>query len=325
MDLQAPQQPLPQQQQEDAAVAAATAMDADTLQQILARTNVKMLLSHDERRRALTIKAAVLADDELEPLSDMMYAQYAIVDGDNLEASLDRIRHLQLFREEYNIRGASGNLEHASSISKAFLQQHPGHMLSIGYNAMDGNYVVIFDQARCELNALKYNEQWEIFLVYGWYLYQAICPDFHAIRYVTTCLLWWNLFLCGFLYAQLYFDLSIYRQGTVIIAECEGMDWKTIDIKSVRRVWEELLVPFPIDFRELKFFHTGLFANLTVGLMKQFLPERIHSRFNLGCQFEQRLDTFYRVPNDDVADQRIQSELECYLKLRYENERAFRL
>ena len=93
----------------------------------------------------------------------------------------------------------------------------------------------------------------------------------------------------------------------------------------MQRVWQELLVAYPVSFRELKFFHTGVCANLTAALLKQVLPERIHSKFNLGCQFEGRLDTYYRIPNEEQADQRVQSELECYLKLRYENERAFKL
>lgn len=115
------------------------------------------------------------------------------------------------------------------------------------------------------------------------------------------------------------------RQGVTIIAECEGLDWKFCDIGTIQRIWSEMLVMFPVQFRELKFFHSGVFANLTAALMKKFTPERIHGKINLGCQFDGRLNTYYRIPTDEAADSRLQAELETYLMLRFENERTFRL
>lgn len=115
------------------------------------------------------------------------------------------------------------------------------------------------------------------------------------------------------------------RQGVILIAECEGLEWKQVSMNTVRRVWQELIVAYPVSFRELKFFHTGVTANLTAALMKKFLPESIHNKFNLGCQFDGRLDAFYRIPTAEIADNRTQAEMETFLKLRYENERSFRL
>ena len=93
----------------------------------------------------------------------------------------------------------------------------------------------------------------------------------------------------------------------------------------MQRVWREILVAYPVVFREFKFFHSGTFANMTAALLKKVLPERIYSKFNLGCQFEGRLDTYYRIPTEDEADERVHAEFECYLKQRYENEKAFTL
>ena len=119
--------------------------------------------------------------------------------------------------------------------------------------------------------------------------------------------------------------LEFFRQGIIVIAECEGLDWKVTDMSVMQRVWRELLVAYPVSFREFKFFHTGVCATLSAALLKKILPERIHCNFNLGCQFDGRLDTYYRIPNEDEADERVQSELECYLTLRYENEKSFTL
>ena len=44
-------------------------------------------------------------DDELDTLTDYMYyAQLALVDQDNTASALERIEHLQAFREEYNVQ-----------------------------------------------------------------------------------------------------------------------------------------------------------------------------------------------------------------------------
>ena len=110
-----------------------------------------------------------------------------------------------------------------------------------------------------------------------------------------------------------------------MISEWEGVDWTRLDPNTVRRVWQELISAYPVCFRELKMFHTGVAANLMAGLMKSFLPARIHSKFNLGCQFEERLSSFYRIPTEEEADRRVQTELECLLRARYENECTFRL
>ena len=111
----------------------------------------------------------------------------------------------------------------------------------------------------------------------------------------------------------------------ILIAECEGLDWMKTDMRTMSRVWEEFLVAYPVIFRELKLFHTGVVANLTFSLLKKILPERIHSKYNLGCQFDGRLDTYYRIPTEEAADQRVQAEMECFLKMRYDNEKSFSL
>ena len=115
------------------------------------------------------------------------------------------------------------------------------------------------------------------------------------------------------------------REGVILIAECEGLDWKKCSPNTLERMWQELIVAYPVKFREMKMFHTGVAANLTVALMKGYLPERIGSKFNLGCQFNGRLDSFYRVPTAEAADNRVQSEFEGFLRKRYENEHSFQL
>ena len=164
--------------------AAGGVIPPNLIEAILRTVNVRMLLSSQERQWALAIKAAILACDDLEPLSDMMYAQLALKDGDNVQSALQRARHLQLFRQEYEI---SDNFEEACAICKTMLQNHRGHILALAHNANDGNYVIIYDQARGDLgevlNGDATGRAWRIFLASGWYLYHALTPDFLAMRY----------------------------------------------------------------------------------------------------------------------------------------------
>lgn len=269
-------------------------LSASILNTIFTHVNVRMLISNREKQQALAIKAAVNASEDIAPISDMMCAQFALIDGDDVQSAVNRARHLQIFRDQYKIQDT---LDEGAEISRAFLKHHEGHILSIAYNNPMGNYVIIYDQANFNQSVLNTDKTgWPVFLAYGWYLYHAMSPDLHSIR-----------------------------QGIVLIAECEGMDWMKTDMSTMSRVWEELLVAYPVGFRELKLFHTGTIANMTFALLKKILPARIHKKYNLGCQFEGRLDAYYRIPTPEAADARVQAELESNLKKRYENERTFRL
>jgi hypothetical protein len=149
------------------------------LNEIFSRVNVRMLLSDEERRRALAVKAAIEACEDLEPLSDMMYAQIAFVDQDDIESAVDRARHLQTFRQEY---GVADTFEQGVALSGDFLKQHPGHMLTMAYHPTEGNYVIMYDQANFDDSILRDDRCFRTFIGYGWYLYHAVNPDLHAMR-----------------------------------------------------------------------------------------------------------------------------------------------
>jgi len=63
----------------------------------------RMEISAEERQRALDIRSAIANAAEIDPVSDFMCAQLALIDGDNIIKALERVLHLQYFREEYGI------------------------------------------------------------------------------------------------------------------------------------------------------------------------------------------------------------------------------
>ena len=82
----------------------------------------------------------------------------------------------------------------------------------------------------------------------------------------------------------------------------------------------------PFKFQQIKYFHTGVFANLAASLMKKFVPSRIYSKIQIGCQFPGGgLHSFYAVPTKEAASQRFLARIRQCLKTRFEHEQAFQL
>lgn len=254
-------------------------------------TNLVMQLSEDERQQARAIKAAVQEDDELEEVPDMRYAQLALIDGDDVDRALERIRHFQLFKYEYQLEDS---FDEGNRIMRSFFEKQPGAVLSVSYNAIDGNYVYIYDQVAFNPHSIQTPEDWRVALFFCYYVFQAMTPDVFAIR-----------------------------QGCVFIGECDGYDWTMVNVDCVRRLWDEVFSVYPIKIGELKCFHSGVVANILLSMLKPFFPRDLQHRINLGCQFEGRLDTYYAVPTWEAAAQKTLKEIESFLCRRYYNESQF--
>ncbi|CAB9528152.1 expressed unknown protein [Seminavis robusta] len=250
-----------------------------------------MNITEEERQQALAIKAAVVAEEDLDEIPDMRYAQLAIIDGDDVETAVDRVRHFQLFKDEYQLDDTAAQGSH---VMRKFFNQHPNTVLSVSYNAIDGNYVYIYDQAKFNPNNIQTPDDWNTGLLYCYYPFQAMSPDLFSIR-----------------------------QGCVFVGECDGYDWTVMNVDVVRRLWDEVFAVYPMKICELKCFNSGVVANLLLSMLKPFFPKDLQRKINLGCQFEGRLDTFYAVPTWEVAAERTLEEISSFLQRRYTNEAQF--
>ena len=96
-------------------------------------------------------------------------------------------------------------------------------------------------------------------------------------------------------------------------------------MKTRRKLWTESLAIYPYKIRQIKYFHTGMYANLAASLMKRFLPTEVYSKVQVGCQFGGRLDTFYAVPTREIANQRLLGRINECLRTRYDNIQNFKL
>ena len=254
----------------------------------------RMQIFDEERDWAIAIKDAALATPELDPVTDFWYAQLAIVDKDDIESALERLHHLQAFRQEYDVRD---RFEEGRRCLHKFVGMFPRHILSYSFNFTEGCFVFITDQSATDLGQLSSVEQVSEYLKHAYYFATVFNPDLEGVR-----------------------------RGASFLLECEGFDWaKHVSADTYKRLWTELACQYPMNFNQVKHFHTGMFYNLLLSLTKRFLPQSIRSKLLTGCQFDQRLDTLYLVPTVEIANQRLLARLENCLSRRYENEATFSL
>lgn len=253
----------------------------------------RMVLSAEERGWALAIKVAAKETPGIDALSDYECAQYALIDRGILQASLIRAQHLQVFREEYSLRDT---LEEGMQICRSMINLYPKFLLSISFCETEG-YVAVFDVAALVQERLKSDDNYRTMLGFLYFCGQFVSPDFETIR-----------------------------NGTVIICEAEGFDAKTnLSPSTHRRLWTEIISVYPMNVKAIQYFHTGVFANVHISLLKKFMPLDLAAKIQTGLQFPGRLDTYYFVPTREAAHGRILGQLDSMLKLRYANVESFRL
>ena len=252
----------------------------------------RMELSEDDRQKALRFRNAMATRPDLDPISDFWCAQYALTLGDDIEEFLDRALQLQYYREEY---GIVDTVDFGLQCIRELMDLCPGYFLAYCF-IPDGSYVLIVDQAKFDAQAIRQSR-----IVY-----------FKASYFVSS------LF---------FVDLESIRKGSVLMYECDGYDWKqNLRLSDFRKVGLDLVSIYPHHIQQVKFFNTGVLANLVTSMSKQFLPPHIREKFHMGCQFEMgRLDNIYNLPSFEAAQERLWNRIELGLRQRYRNIESFSL
>lgn len=254
----------------------------------------RMGLSADERNLAINIKEAIGNATAVEPVSDFMCAQLALIDGDDIEAAVKRVHHLQCFKEEY---GILDSVVDGRRCFERYFDLMPGlHLCFVDDISMD-NTIMVYDNTKFSCKRIRSEESVRAWLGGSYYTLTIFAPDFEAIR-----------------------------KGAVLVAECEGYDWKAdMDFKSLKRVWTEIATVYPVTIAKVKYFNSGTTMNLVASMLRPFLPKPLRERIEFGCKFDQRLDQVYLTPSLEEATARMLIRIEETLHRRYENERNFRL
>ena len=261
-----------------------------------------MGLTEAELEMAQMIKRYVQDLTDVDTLTDLEYAQYAIIailKGDPLYAVAQQIQGIQQFKEEHGIRGTLS--EGLIMLSRMVQEIRPGFHLSFFYDEQEQRYVHAFDITSFDtgkvMTSLGETAAW---MASEYYLKQACFPTIKSLR-----------------------------EGLVCMVECEGYDWRDremFNLQALRRL-APLGTNLPMNER-IKVFHAGTFANLLLSACITFLPPHLWRTMEFASNTDNqigRLDTILLVPTQETAQQRVLENMQQALRLRYQNEETFRL
>jgi hypothetical protein len=166
-------------------LAAAPADDADSNPRPVYshRDPRRMQLSARERALAIGIKEAIASTAEMDPVSDFMCAQLALIDGDDTEAALQRVYHLQCLKEEY---GIFDTVQDGKAILVEYVEMMPKTLLCFTYCKDTGQYIMMYDNTKFDGSRMTSEKHVRIWMGAMYYTLQTLCPDFEAIRCGST-------------------------------------------------------------------------------------------------------------------------------------------
>lgn len=254
-------------------------------------------ITGEETRWALNIKYIVLEDaEDVRNVSDFEIIHHAMVARDDMDGALERLRGLQVFREEYSI---SDTVEEGMELLRAFMIQQQGFLLTVDVIPGHANFVFVYDNAKIRPTALNTPEDWRTYLGGLYYLFQCMHSN------VEAC-----------------------RQGVVHVGECEGMGSENFSRHQLERTFSDLAGSYPFRHKEISWIRTPLAANLMHSFLKRLMRRDNTYTFHIGCTLEgleERLDGIFHVPSRHVAEQHLQQRLHEYLRTRYFFQKHFRL
>ncbi|CAB9500902.1 expressed unknown protein [Seminavis robusta] len=256
----------------------------------------RMDLTPEEHGWALTIKELMEEEDGLDKLSDYWYAQVALVDKGDVANAMERIHHLQLLREEYDIQDTVAQAERA--VAK-FMELFPGCFVSFTYNHSCGNYTQIIDISKFHSSVIKKD------------------PTARKVWFQTTY----------YVNHALSSDMEAIRRGMAFLLECMDFDWKkNFGLEIVRPYWCDIAGFYPLNIHTFRYFHTGVFVNMLTSMAKKFMPVAMRDQYELGCiNVSGSLSKLFLTPTVEAANERTMSRFLHSLKLRYKNEKSFTL
>jgi CRAL/TRIO domain len=253
----------------------------------------RMELSDEERQWAVAIKERITSCREIDDLSDIWYAQLAIITGGNVDEAVQRAANLQNLKEDLKIRD---DYEQGKQVTQNFTESFPGCLLSLDFHDPEGAYISVWDASKFR----------------GWK-----APD---KKYAT-------MLCCYYLCHVLNPDLESTRRGSVWFIEAHGFGFnmEMMNVDLFRFLFADVMGSYPMKLRCMKCFHTPMLYNVLISMVKKVIPADFASKFQVGCIFLGKLDEFYTLPTPEIAAQKTFATFVDCLKMRYENEKAFTL
>jgi hypothetical protein len=267
----------------------------------IADADEMLTITEEEKGWAMIIKNAIVeADPEFaKTISDLEYAQHAMVAKDKLSKALKRIRRLKAFKEEYGIDD-NRPMEEVQAILLRFEELASGFFLGFGREA-SGRYVVTVDYKCFEPKKFESPEDWKVLFAGFYYMLEATQPDISSIR-----------------------------EGMVMICESKGIAWKNFSLEIEKRGAALYQDAYPVRIKEMSVLNAPLIMRTMYLLCKPFLGKRIKEVFHMDAQLP---DIQQRIKRDNLPTTMggVQGQLDMSgnmfesLKMRAENKANFTL
>lgn len=267
-----------------------------------------MELTSVERNWALRLREAVEQLDDLQNLTDMEYAQYAIITQGDIPKALTKLYGFQVFREEY---GVDNSVEQAIEVLAEHFRQQPGYLLHLDVDPATNEPCVVMDNSAfypsrtMQLARGRHHDfNWRVNLVRTYYEYYAATCSFSAIR-----------------------------QGIFLIIDCDGVGSENFNLEYATRFHMELWDQLALKFKHILCYNTTTVANVGWNLLRRLLDQNMKETLQLGCQLAEvegaptpeRLSELYLQPSLEVAQHKCLTCIAKLVRTRNRNQALFRL
>jgi hypothetical protein len=275
--------------------------EGQNIAQVLPFSDDRMEIQFQERRRAREIRAAVREDPKLQPMSDFMYAHFAIVslmEETDVAVVLSKIRQVQHLKRE---NGIFDNYVHGKQAVSQMLTGMVARMhLAFGYDSVEQAYFHVTDITKFDPDLLSDPAKTRAWLTAEYYLNHAHYPDLEAIR-----------------------------RGIDVSLECQDYDWEDptmFNLTATQKIVSEITAYYPLHYRSLKLYHSGMFVNLVISATKRLLPPMVYQAIQTGLGRDYGpLPEVFSWPTPEAGRRRLIQKVQQALRMRYHNETYFSL
>jgi hypothetical protein len=214
-----------------------------------------LTITEEEKGWAMIIKNAVVeADPDFsKTISDLEYAQHAIVAKDKLSKALKRMRRLKAFKEEYGIDD-DRPIKEVEAILQRFEELASGFFLGFGREA-SGRYVVTMDYKCFEPKKFESPEDWKVLFAGFYYMLEATQPDISSIR-----------------------------EGMGMICESKGIAWKNFSLEIEKRGAALYEDSYPVRIKEISVLNAPTIMRIMYLMCKPFLGKRVKEVLHMDAK-----------------------------------------
>ena len=285
--------------------------------------NNRMEATEQELKWAAAIKEAAEADADIDAtaLSDLEFLQHAIIAKEKVPKALQRIKHMQKFKQVYGI-SRNGSYEDAMRDLKAFHEAHPNFILAIGSmdEAAAGSKQQNDDDDNNNNNAHTHLLSWDF-------------AQFHAKKMHSEEA--FSVLLRGlFYYMQACQpNIAAMRAGICFLANTAHIGWRNFSVQAEEKCAQLYAEAYPIRIKQMAMMNASPILRVFYNICKVFLSKKIrqtvvfcagHEAFLNQCEYAAPIllpTQWGGTMNVDI----MQKMLELKIKQRYKLEESFKL